>query len=48
MIIARVRLSLLKKYWLLNLERAEVQTGQIFDRIFWGDELFGEYFESKF
>ena len=29
----------LKKHWLLNLEPAYVQTGQIFDKILVGDKL---------
>ena len=31
---------------LLNLQFAEIQTGQIFDRILGGDKLIGEYFEN--
>ena len=30
------------------MELLEVQTGQIFDRFFWGDKLISEYFENKF
>ena len=38
-----------KNYWLLNLELAEVQTGHIFNIIFWGTKLISELvrFESK-
>ena len=46
-ITTRVYYPLLKKYWQLNLELHEVQTGQTFDRFFWGSKLISEYFESK-
>ena len=38
-----------KNYWLLNLGLAEVQTGQIFNIIFWGNKLISELvnLESK-
>ena len=35
----RVCLSLIVKYWSLNLELADVKIWQIFDRYFWGDKL---------
>ena len=40
--------SILKKYWLMKLEVAEVQMGQIFGRFFWGDNIIREYFDEKF
>ena len=38
-----------KNYWLLNLRLAEIQTGHIFNIIFWGTKLISElvHFESK-
>ena len=36
------------RWLLLNLELAEVQTGQTFDRYFWEDKLISKYLENKF
>ena len=48
MITIRVHLSHFQKISSLNLELAEVQTGQILDSFFEGDKLISEYFENKY
>ena len=48
MITTSVRLSHFEKSELLNLECAVVQTGQIFDRFFGGDNLISKYSQCNF
>ena len=48
MVTTRVCLLHVEEYYLLNLELADAQTGQISERFFKGEKLISEYSERKF